>query len=154
MNRRAPELRFPQSRGILDLPWISIVGGTAYRQSTGTSGLSLRAVVRPLQSVPGPLFRSGQGTAILARREGVGNLCFDRRGTNSAGVMKVYADCVYGCSSALIHYKDGARSCRMGLSRNLRANDLLPGNNYHISPYVHLEVARGVKQLLPIIQRL
>ena len=35
-----------------------------------------------------------------------------------------------------------------GLSRR-RANDLLPGDGYHISPPVHLEVARGVKQLLP-----
>jgi len=37
-----------------------------------------------------------------------------------------------------------------GLSLRLSANDLLPGNNYHISPPVHLEIARGVKQLLPI----
>lgn len=34
--------------------------------------------------------------------------------------------------------------------RRLSANDLLPGDNYHISPPVHLEIARGVNQLLPM----
>ena len=37
-----------------------------------------------------------------------------------------------------------------GLSRGLRADDLLPGNNYHISPPVHLGIACGVRQLLPM----
>ena len=37
------------------------------------------------------------------------------------------------------------------LQQRLRANNLLPGDNYHISPPVHLEVARGVKQLLPML---
>ena len=37
-----------------------------------------------------------------------------------------------------------------GLSRRRCVNDLLPGDSYHISPPVHLEVARGVKQLLPM----
>ncbi len=93
MSRRAPEPRFPQSRGILEPLRIPNVGA-AYCQSTGTSDLPLRAVARLLQSVPGPLFRRGQGTAILARREVVGGLCFERRGTNiyhNAGGMKVYS---------------------------------------------------------------
>jgi phospholipase/lecithinase/hemolysin len=36
-----------------------------------------------------------------------------------------------------------------GLSRGFRADDLLLGDNYHISPPVHLEIARGVRRLLP-----
>lgn len=36
------------------------------------------------------------------------------------------------------------------LSPRLSANDLLPGDGYHVSPPVHLEIARGVKQLLPM----
>jgi hypothetical protein len=35
------------------------------------------------------------------------------------------------------------------VSRRLRTNDLLPGNNYHVSPPVHLRIFRGGKQLLP-----
>ena len=91
VNCCAPELRFPQSRGILEPLRIPIVG-TADCQSIGTNGLPLRTVARLSQSVPGPLFRHGQDTAILARREEVGGLCFERRGTNkyhSAGGMKV-----------------------------------------------------------------
>jgi len=37
-----------------------------------------------------------------------------------------------------------------GHSRGLRADDLLPDNNYHISPPAHLEIACGVRQLLPM----
>ena len=37
-----------------------------------------------------------------------------------------------------------------GLSRGFRADDLLPGNNYHINPNVHLEIACGVRQVLPM----
>src|SRR5258706_11204500 len=81
MSRRAPEPRFPQSRGILEPLRIPNVGA-AYCQSTGTSDLPLRAVARLLQSVPGPLFRRGQGTAVLARRVVVCGLCFEGRETN------------------------------------------------------------------------
>lgn len=93
VSHRAPEPRFPQSRGILEPLRIPNVG-VAHCQSTGTSDLPLRAVAHWLQSVPGPLFRHGQGKAILARREVVGDLRFERRGTNiyhSAGGMKVYS---------------------------------------------------------------
>ena len=93
VSRRAPEPRFPQSRGTLEPLQIPNVGA-AHCQSTGTSDLPLQAVAHLLQSVPGPLFRRGQGTAILARKEVVGGLCFERRGINtyhSVGGMKVYS---------------------------------------------------------------
>ena len=34
-----------------------------------------------------------------------------------------------------------------GLSRGLRADNLLPGNNYHVGPPVHLEIARGARHM-------
>jgi len=45
---------------------------------------------------------------------------------------------------------DIACSMYNGHSWGLRADDRLPGNNYHTSPPGHLEIACGVRQLLPM----